>query len=509
MNKTTLLRVLSFVLLAAMLVSVFVACDSGDKTVEETKAPASSDNGSDATEGTEEVVTEATPEDIEQKNFDAEFYLRNQTDCNPMKMFWVEKSEGDTLSEAVYARQEKIKNWIGVEVIAEKASGHTIYASDFINSVTTKDGSVDVLLTHISSGVSPMVSGGYFQDYNGVDGIDLDKEYWNHDFMDKLAVNDKYYLGFGDFNLLRTYVITINKDLLSQKALEGYSQKEVYDSVRNGTWTLDKLIDLATKGYTQKGGPDKDVYGLVGQQWVPWIGFFHSSGINLVDMDESGVYKVAVMNEQNKEKTTALVTKLKDFSASGMGSFTFPAGGSISDPDAKLNNKRALMELHATTSLEGLLAYEITFGVLPYPLYDTNQFDANSASRGYRSLQWGGSLGIANYLAKDSAIIGETLELLNFYAPNVKTAYFEKLLGKQISQAPDDAEMLNIIWKSVCSDMGQTYDQEIGYLYFLPKVTWPGTDGKELVSYNKQLESSANKSIKKFILKVSKIGTGK
>ena len=505
MNKTTLLRILSFLLLSAMLISAFAACDSSEKKPDETNAPANSD--SNATEGTEEVVTEATPEDIEHKNYDAEFYLRNQTDCNPMKMFWVEKSEGDTLSEAVFARQEKIKNWIGVDVIAEKASGHTTYASDFINSVTTKDGSVDVLLTHISSGITPMVSGGYFRSFNEVDGIDLDKDYWNHDFMDKLAINDKYYLGFGDFNLLRTYVVILNKDLLSQKALEGYSQKEVYDSVRNGTWTLDKFIDLATKGYTQKGGPDKDVYGLVSQQWVPWIGFFHSSGINLVDMDEDGTYKVAVMNEKNKEKTTALVTKLKDISASGMGEFTFPAGGSISHPGARMQNKRALMELDATTSLESLLSYEITFGVLPYPLYDTNQYDPDSASLGYRSLQWGGSLGIANYLAKDSAIIGETLELLNFYAPNVQTAYFEKLLGKQISQAPDDAEMLNIIWKSVCSDMGQTFNDEIGYLYFLPKVTWPGSDGMELVSYNKSLESSANKAIKKFIRKVGLIGS--
>ena len=506
MNKSTLLRITSFILLSVMLVSAFVACDSGDKTVNETKAPANNSDG--ASEGTEEeVITEATPEYIDQKNYDAEFYLRNQKDCNPMKNFWVEKSEGDTLSEAVFARQEKIKNWIGVEIIAEVAGSHGSYASDFMNSVTTKDGSVDVLLTHISSGVTAMISGGYFQDFSNFDGIDIEQEYWNHEFMDKLAINDKYYLGFGDYNLLRTYVITFNKDLLSQLAIEGYSQKEIYDSVRNGTWTLDKMIDLTNKGFTQKGGPDKDIYGLVGQQWVPWIGFFHSSGINLIDMDEDGTYKVAVMNDKNKEKTTALVTKLKDLSSSGKGSFTFPGGGTIASPDARVRNKRALMELLESNGLEGLLSYEITFGVLPYPLYDTNQYDPNSASLGYRSLQWGGSLGIANYLAKEAAIVGETLELLNFYAPKVQVAYYEKLLGKQVSQAPDDAEMLNIIWKSVCSDMGQTFDGEIGYLYFLPKVTWPGSDGQELVSYNKSLEAAANKGIKKFIRKVSLIGT--
>ena len=505
MNKTELVRTMSLILLAAMLISVFVACET-KSTDQETKAPSS--NGEDTVEETEEIVTEAIPEFVEQKNYNEEFYLTIQTDCNPMKNFWAEKSEGDTLSEAVFARQEKIKNWIGVEIIAKSAGRHTEYASLFLTSVTTKDGSVDAILTHVSSNVSSMVSGGYFRDFSKFDGIDLDNSYWNHDFMDKLAVNDKYFLGFGDFNILYTYVIAFNKDLLSQKALEGYSQKDLYDSVRNGTWTIDKMLDLATKGYTQKGGADKDIYGLSGMQWVPWIGFLHASGINLVDMEEDGSYKVAVMNAKNQEKTTDLVTKLKDFSASGFGNFTYPVGGAHpSEPSGRISNKRALMELYSTNSLESLLSYEITFGVLPYPLYDTNQFDANAKGLGYRSLQWGGCLGIPTYLGKEDAVVGETLELLCFYAPKVQEAFYEKLLGKQISQAPDDAEMLKLIWDSVCSDMGQTFDGEICYLYFLPKVTWPGTDGKELVSYNKSLENSANKSIKKFIKKLSVIET--
>ena len=49
---------------------------------------------------------------------------------------------------------------------------------------------------------------------------------------------------------------------------------------------------------------------------------------------------------------------------------------------------------------------------------------------------------------------GEVLELMNYYSSDVKLAYHEKLLGTKLADAPDDAEMLDIIWASQVSDVG-------------------------------------------------------
>ena len=494
MKASLWLKALTLTMIALMVFCAFSACDTEKADTQETKPDTPA----------EEVTEEATPDTIgiEKQNFDSEFYLSVMNACNPIDLYWLEESKGDAMDEAVYARQQKIIDYLGVTIVGKKTGSHMEYAEAFTTAVQNKDGSVDAILTHVSSGVTSMVQGGYFQDFQDVEGIDLENDHWNHEFMDSLSISGNYYLGFNDSNILYTYVIAFNKSMLNQLSLDNYSVDELYEKVLNGEWTLDSFLELAQMGFRNGGSEDKHVYGLVGMQWVPWCGFLHSSGINLVEQDEKGAYKIAIMNNDYKEKTANLVDKLKNFSSSGYGSFTFQTGNE--HPSARLQNKRALMELSSTHSLEGLLDHDITFGVLPYPMYDTDQFDENSESLGYRSLQWGGYYGVPTYQSNELKT-GLTLELLAFYSKPVQTTFYEKLLGKQVSEAPDDARMLEIVWESVCSDMGQTFDGETNVLYFLPKVTWNGTGGQELVSYHAQIESAGNTNLRNFIKVVEKV----
>ena len=506
MKKSLWLRILSFVIVAMMALSVFAACDGGDDNGNGKDKNNGNEKTTDLENSTqgEEATQEASPDSvgIEKTNFDDEFYLSVMNACNPIDLYWLEESKGDAMDEAVWARQEKIFNYIGVSIKGKKTLSHTEYAQEFKTAVQNKDGSVDSILTHVSAGVTNMVQEGYFKDFQDVEGIDLEQDFWNHEFMESLSISDNYFLGFSDANILYTYVIAFNKKMLNEINLDNYSEALLYESVKNGTWTLDKFLELGQLGFQDKGSTDKHIYGLVGIQWVPWCGFFHASGVNLVEMNEAGKYEIAIMTEANKEKTADLVDKLKNYSGSGYGQFTFQTGGD--QPAARLTNNRALMELASTHGLEDFLNYDISFGVLPYPMYDTDQYDPESDSLGYRSLQWGGYFGIPTY-QRNELMTGTTLELMAFYSKDVQTTFYEKLLGKQVSEAPDDARMLEIVWNSVCSDMGQTFDGEVGVLYFLPKVTWNGEGGQELVSYHASVQTAGNKKLTTFIKKVDKI----
>ena len=99
---------------------------------------------------------------------------------------------------------------------------------------------------------------------------------------------------------------------------------------------------------------------------------------------------------------------------------------------------------------------------------------------------------------------GDTLEALAFHSGNVHKVFYEKLLGRLISDMPDDAKMLDYVWDGVCADFGQTYtDICSGTLYIFPNVTWPGEGGKELSStVSGSFEKSGNRSIRKFIIHV-------
>jgi len=114
-----------------------------------------------------------------------------------------------------------------------------------------------------------------------------------------------------------------------------------------------------------------------------------------------------------------------------------------------LTSNRVLMSVYDTIHLPEYLNYDIEFGVLPLPMYDSNQ-------KQYRALQYGGNICIPTYV-KDKKMVGETLEMYNFYSSNVKVTFYEKVLGKQVADVPDDARMLDIIWAGVCTDVGFTY----------------------------------------------------
>lgn len=476
-------KLLALIMAVIMLVAVFAACDQSSGQDEETTA------GNSTTTGKNEETTEVMP-DIEKTNYDKTFYLSILPDSNPIEHFWVEESNNDVLSAALYERQEKIKNYIGVDMYASSAGAFQTYTEDFKTAVTNKSGGVDTLLTHVHSGVSGLISGGYLTPFEDLPAVDLEADYWNQEFMDAISINDHYLLGFSDFNILYTYVIAFNVDLLAK--YEDALDKSVYEMVDDHEWTLQQFIDIAKLGYIDNGSVDKNQYGLTGLQWVPWIGFLEAAGVNLVEMNDEGKYQISYLNDIYKERTQNVVTMLSDLSAAEYTSLDFQTSAK---PTVPFESNRALMTLTATIEIDDYLNYDVDFGVLPYPLYDTKDE--------YRSLQWGGYLAVPAYLESEQ-MVGETLELLAFYAEDVKTAYYQKLLGKQIADNPDDRRMLEIIWDSVCTDFGQTFEEICGApLYMLPITTMAGQ--QSLAQFNDSRTGSGNTAISKFFKKVDRV----
>ena len=90
------------------------------------------------------------------------------------------------------------------------------YSAAFKAAVKNKTGAIDMMMTHVSISVDGLVSEGMLRQFNDMPGIDLEADYWNHEFMDSLAIDDMYFLGFNDFNILYTHVIAFNKTILEK-----------------------------------------------------------------------------------------------------------------------------------------------------------------------------------------------------------------------------------------------------------------------------------------------------
>ena len=493
-------RILSMILAVLLSLSSFAllaGCDNSSGNTEDT-TNAASPNGS-AASSESEVETEAAFKEvhpvIEKKNYGTEFYLHILPDVNPVKCYWVKESENDMLTEAVYERQSKVYEYLGVEVIGQATGNYSQYIEPFKTAVKNKDGSVDTLISHVHTGVNGLIAENYLTDFYDVPGVMIDGEHWNQEFMENISVNDQMYLGFSDLNILYTYVVAYNKDMLEK--YDDALDESVYQMVDNYRWTLDRMISIANLAYIDAANDGKtvdDQFGIVGLHWVPLCGFLHSSNINLVEIGDDGQYEIVVYNDINKSKTSDLVDKIINLTNSNAAWF-WP---NSSTETISLTKGTALMSLSPTTSLSGYVEYDISFGVLPYPMYDEAQKDV-----GYRSLQWGGYICIPAYV-EDIEMVGETVEMMTFFSDAVQDVYYQKLLGKQVADSPDDRRMLELIWESIVSDFGQTYHnvfEKGGVLYLIPTVTSP-TAAKNLASYMASIDKTASKFLKAFLTKV-------
>ena len=489
-------------LLVSIFISAFAGCkksnvgnEGGESKPQE---PVSGGNNTESVveEDTEEDTEEEYKPDIERKNYGKEFYLNIMDDVNPADCYWVKESQNNALSDAVYARQEKVRDYLGVEIVAMITENESRYIEPFKNAVKNKDGSVDLLISHVYYGIDGFISGNYLTDFNDIPEININAPYWKYDFMDQLSVSGHYYLGFSDYNIVYTHVITYNKDMMS--LYSDQLDESVYSMVDNYRWTLDKMISIASLAYvdaTSDGKTKDDTFGFYSDMNIGYIGMLQAFDIQVVEQNEQGRYVLSIYSEKNKNKMSDVVEKLYNLVRSDYAYMT-----SVKDDGRpRIYNNRALMQIDGTLFLSDLLQYNFDFGILPYPMYNEAQKDV-----GYRHLQWGGYLCIPSYLT-NSAMVGETVEMLSYFSEDVNIAFYEKMLGKQVADMPEDRRMLDIVWDGVCSDIGQTYYSVIKddntVLSVLPRLTELEST-QNLASYVATTEGTVNKKLKKFFASV-------
>ena len=497
------LKVLAMLLAVLLSVSVFASCGTTEQNEETTAAGTGvevqegTEAGSATESATEEVVAEATPP-RPATDYAEEFFLLVHNDSNRIEYHWVEESSNDVLSQAIFDRQQKVRTHLGVEVLGTMALTTFNYIEPFKTAVKNKDGSIDMLLTHVYHGIDGFVTGNYLSNFDDIPGINLDADYWNYNIMEEASFNGKHFLAKNDFNILYTHCITFNKDIMDK-----YSDAidyDVYTLVQDYQWTLDRMIALASLVYvdaTADGKTVDDTFGIAGSCNIEVVGFMHSSDVAIISENEKGEYALSVFNDVNKIKTTTLVEKLMNLVDSDCAwIWKYGSGETLA-----FESGRTLMMLASTNNLPKYLNFDLNFGVLPYPMFDEAQKNV-----GYRSLQWGGYTCVPSYV-RNMDMVGDTLEMLAFYSDAVNEAFYEKLIGKQVADSPIDKKMLEIVWDGIGTDFVQTFysiymDTQIFHL--IPYVTFPdATDN--LASFIARTEKSVNTQIRKFFVLIEKM----
>ena len=478
--KSVNCKLLALVLAALMILPMLAACGQTNEGSGDTNA---------ATDAVTEAVTEKGPA-VSKNNYNEEFTVIYCSDTFNEGYFFIDEEDiqmGNDLEDKVYERMLRVEEYLGVDIIAESGGNFQEYTTPLKNAISAGDDTYQMVMTHVYMEVANLITSNYLRDFGEFDSLQLEEDYWNLGLMEDLSINDKMYCGYNDFCLANCYLIGFNKDMVKDYA---NTIGDLYEQVRNKTWTLEKMIEYGSLVSNDNGDgqwDENDTYGFACHAWVPLISFQHASNIPIVKRGGDGEFYISPMVD-NADKIVALDEMLYNF-VNAESTYTWsPFDGKA---QLHLKSNRVMFEIINNYSLVATKEETVKVGVLPYPLWDSKQTE-------YKTLSWNGVLGIPTTI-KNEDMVGDVFEMLAYYSEPVNVAFYETLLGSKVADAPEDVEMLKIIWAGQVSDIGLVFSSSSGQmdciLYAIPHHISAGRAA--YATYYKQNQRSAERMLNK------------
>lgn len=372
MNKhNTLIRTAAGLLALLMTGSALLACGSDADTGKPTETTA--DNSAAVTEAVTdngiEYIEDSLPDDL---NFDGRQFTIYVAS---FKEFFQgpEESTGDVVDDAVIDRNRAVEERLNIELeyfFDETAQWDTI-AGILTKYIMAGDTTFD-LYTGQQYGITTLIANGGFINCYDLEHIDFSKPWWNNRYMDELAIgNDSRFFLVGDYfisALLNTHVVYFNKTMYGRLHED---PNELYNLVLDGTWTLDKMAQVAKDAYVDVNNDGQtdigDQLGYV--TYLPAASvdpFMYLSDIEFTPRDNDGYITVNLLDERCVDLTTKIV---EYFHQPGSLHQTDPGAANA----AFVNGTAQFLGINSISAAKSFRDMEDDFSFLPYPKLTEDQ----------------------------------------------------------------------------------------------------------------------------------------
>ena len=426
-------KILAFLLAIFLLLST-VSCAVSTETSSDT---AGTDNSPAATEASTEFFPAVKKKDYEGATF------RMIGFNMPGEWYFAENTGESVLNDAVYEMNKLVETHLGVKLEYEQVT-NVVTGGEIFSTVQPHmmagDDVYQLCILHPYYSYNSFITGNYAYNFYEFDELDLEQDYWNRDVMDSLAINDKAYIALGDLCEYGIYMLYCNKALLHD-----VNREVPYDKVKNGEWTLDEFIGMTTELYHDENGngekDNQDIYGFAGVWDANASAFMQASGIYVASRTDEGNFELSLYGDKLED----MYGKLYDWSKNE--SVYLVSFGQRENPSIALD----FLEGRSYFTLDQLgtafLEAEFDVGVLPLPKYDV-------AQENYAHVNWGNNLVVPNTI-KNPDMVGDVLEMMSYYTSTVvEEAYYDTVLQYRVSNAPEDREMVQLIYNTVVYDPG-------------------------------------------------------
>ncbi len=435
-------------LLAALTVLPLVACSNTSDVGTSDTTSASADT---TTVETADPTKPELPEDLDFEGASFTVFTYESTKAIDIRL--AESENGDSLNDAAYQASRDVEEKLNVDFAMLAKNLREVHPS-LSQSVLAGDGAYQLVVPHCMAGVPAMVQEKLILDWNDLPYVDFDKPYWNQQAIEELSIAGKTPYTIGDYITADPAAIMFNKDMSNDMNLPN-----TYDLVRDGTWTWDKLTEIASGVSADVNGDGKmdkeDRYGFVAMLEYQFNGILQACGQRVVEKDANGAPKIVI----NNEKTVDIINKIYNLVYDSGATFTHR---NIQNPVEGFDfaTGRALYYVYDVSNMSHYRDCEVEFGIVPYPKFD-------EAQDGYYSLTLDALM--CAPIDADAELVGAVTELLNYkYRDYVYPAYYDIMLSGKVSRDEESSEMLDLIFDGVVYDFGLNYSDfgKAAYLVF-------------------------------------------
>ena len=498
MNLT---RKILCLLLAVLALFSFVSC-GGNKSKGnegETKKTTGTTDAAVATDSEEALLKP------EEKKYDREFkfLVDGNYFCYVPEDY--KTGDGNVIDEAMYKRNIIMSEKFGVDVVY-RDEGTNAY-SMFSTAVLGNEYVCDAVL-FVAQQSFKLLQQGLYINLADLNGLNLSASYWDQRIQSEYAIGDKIYFLEGDYTVydeLRTYVMLYNKRLYQDNNYYT-TYGTLYDMVNDGTWTLEKMFEMADGMYSDENNngirDEQDTYGIVGALNFSWCAFL-ASGMKTIS-NNNGELTLMIKDSSFYERAYNVLEDVMEMCIDEdilqpqlmQHSDVWTAASNI------FENNQALFRATTLSAATRLSNMSSKFGLVPIPAYSEDQ----GGYYGWATSDSHTPLSIPRTV-KDKEENAEILEAFCYYSrysgvDSLYNSFIESFRLQKFCETEEDLAMLELIFEAKLYDFD--YCAQITKI---PDEVWAMTKGQNystLSSSIASLREASQTNMTKFLLTMAK-----
>lgn len=412
--------------------------------------------------------------------------FRFAVESNKEFEIWSEDLTGEVTNDSIYNRNLTIEERFKVKITAEVL---TDVHSKVNQYVIAGDDAFEVMGFQAYLSYTPITAKA-LQNWYDMPYMDFEQPWYNKITNDAATFNGKLFnltCSLSVTQMQYTYAMFFNQRIVEEF---GYTPSNLYQLVYDNEWTFDKFKEIVTSIYIDVNGDGKkdvnDVYGYAAELTHPsdvWLAAFDQP---VSGKDSDGNVIIEFVNE----KTMSALEKIYDLTYNYDSTNVYST--QYDEYKYFANSKVAICPLPFKVAYAELRDMADSYGILPYPKWDSNQeqyktniFDQYSA------------YGVPKTVS-DTKFVGIIMQAL--CAESYKTVYpafYDVALKNKYTEDLDTAAMVDIVMAGANMDFsfmfGESVFQRTPYM-FRDLIRDKSTD---LSSKYSKIEKVLRKSLEK------------